>query len=340
MLILRGINFGSVHGASGVTGFFGGDEYPHHGLYRKLFKDKFNFGGMTEVAKTSTAYPHKGNTRLASDGYSIKRMFPRSVYFLLALFNIMLNAIGLSGPGLEFLLKQNKWQSKIWPFFLSFMLVKGTKEERLAEARYIVSLLKKYMHGIVYGIQLNFSCPNTKHGQEELIDEVHEVLAIFAELNVPLVPKFNILLSPEKVAAIMKDENCDAVCMGNTLPYSALKGRIPAWAYHVIRATSWLKKFGGGGLSGKYLFPLLCDWLVEARQVGMPKPIIACGGISRRRDIYQLWERFPFVQAISIGTIAITRPWRVSKLIDYANRRFEKPRPARHSVPRATYLQQ
>lgn len=340
MLILRGINFGSVHGASGVTGFFSGDEYPHHHLYRKLFKGKFNFAGMTEVAKTSTAYPHKGNTGLASDGYSIKRMFPRSVYFLLAFFNILLNAIGLSGPGLEFLLQQNKWQSRTKPFFISLMLVKGTKEEMLAEAKYMVSLLKKYMHGVVYGIQLNSSCPNTKRGQDELVNELHEVLAIFAELNVPLVPKFNILLSPQKVAEIMKDPNCDAVCVGNTLPYSELEGRIPTWAYHVIRATSWLKKFGGGGLSGKYLFPLLYEWLKEARQVGMPKPIVACGGISRRKNIYQLWERFPFVQAVSIGTIAITRPWRVKSLIDYGQELFKKPRPARHSLPRTTYLQQ
>ncbi len=323
---LRGIEFGSVFGASGVTGFFSGAEYPHHKIYKKLFRKKFNFEGMTHVSKTATAFKHKGHTRLANDGYSVKRLFPSSVYFLLALFNILLNAIGLSGPGIKFLLNLGIWQRWTKPFVISLMAVGKTKEERLKEWRNIVSHLKEETFSTSYAVQPNFSCPNQENKQEELMGEVFEVLDILGELNVPIIPKFNLLLRPEKVKEVMQHPQCDAVCMSNTIPYGDLKGLIPDRVLNIIRLTSWLKKYGGGGLSGKYLYPLLTDWLRRAKKTEMPKPIIACGGISRRKHIYELWDRFSLVEGVSIGTVAITRPWRVKKMIDYGNRRFKMHR--------------
>ena len=51
---LRGIEFGSVIGASGIQGFFG-EGYPYHRYPKLLFPRSFKFDGMTFTAKTTSS---------------------------------------------------------------------------------------------------------------------------------------------------------------------------------------------------------------------------------------------------------------------------------------------
>ena len=69
-MILRGINFGKVWGASGVQGFYG-EGYWYH-KYLKPFG--LDFEGMTFVSKTVTRYQRIGNMQLKNERPA--RLFP------------------------------------------------------------------------------------------------------------------------------------------------------------------------------------------------------------------------------------------------------------------------
>ncbi len=183
---LREIEFGSVFGASGVMGFFG-EGYPYHKIFR--FIPGFSFESVTLVAKTATTMPRAGNMPLAADRLTPRDFKPECIW--VHPWNATaLNAVGLSGPGIDFLLSTGRWQARTDNFFLSFMSVGDTKESRLLELRIFCDTLKKALpdfHGHI-GLQLNFSCPNTGHGQAMLLDEGSDALTIASELDIPLVP--------------------------------------------------------------------------------------------------------------------------------------------------------
>ena len=114
-MILRGIDFGCVHGASGVQGFFGEGYWFH-----KVPIIGPNFNGMTFVAKTTTLNAREGNMPLKSD-YTPRDMFPKCVV-VKPLSGVVLNAVGLSGPGAKALLDTGLWQRRSKkPFFISFI---------------------------------------------------------------------------------------------------------------------------------------------------------------------------------------------------------------------------
>lgn len=321
-MILRNINFGGALGASGVTGFFSGEEYKYHWLYKKLVLG-FSFEGMTFVGKTFTFDYNKGNTKLAADGYSIAEWFPDSIKAF-PMHDAFLNAVGLSNPGAKFFLEEeDNWYQLIKPFMLSFMAIGKTRDQRLMETRLFVEMLLRCKKDFKapFALQINFSCPNVKHPQEELLDEVFDVLDIAAKLGVPLVPKFNLLIKRDVVRTIADHPACDAICVSNTIPYGEFPNDID-WE-KICGKESPLKKYGGGGLSGRPLFPLLCRWLTDIHNdVSFPKPILAGGGIMSNKDIVTL-SKFDYVTGVSIGSGVIRYPWRVQGMIKTANRLFK-----------------
>ncbi len=321
---LRNINFPPVIGASGVQGFFSGYEYKYHKIFDNLIWG-FDFEGMGFVGKTMTFESHKGNTQLASDGYSIKKFLPDSIWAN-HFKGVGLNSVGLSNPGAKFLLDQDIWQKRTDSFMLSFMAISKTPETRLEETRLFVETFKIYLSSFKgkVALQVNFSCPNVGHDQIGLLKEVAEILNILSRLDIPLVPKFNVLLSADSMSTIMKHEACDAICISNTLPFGERPDMVD-WKRFFPNGSPLAKhKYGNGGLSGKPLFPLLMEWLTEAEKLRPQKPIIAGGGILKRSDVVQL-SRFSSVKAISLGSVAFLRPWRIRKIIragyDYFGKR-------------------
>jgi len=212
-MILRGISFGPVLGASGVQGFFG-EGYPYHHWAHLL---GLNFTGMTFVAKTTTLQPRTGNMKLASDGITPVRLLPDCIHVSARswLQGAALNAVGLSGPGAEALFNDGRWQKRTKPFMLSFMSVAETKQERMQELRGFVTLLKSFLPGFnaPIALQINFSCPNVGHDPSELLGEIEEALEIATVLDIPLIPKLNVDAPPEIAVTLSSNPRCGAICL-------------------------------------------------------------------------------------------------------------------------------
>jgi dihydroorotate dehydrogenase len=304
-MILRGIEFGPVHAASGAMGFFG-EGYWFHRLGRPFGLD---FNRVTLVAKTTTLEANPGNMRLNAD-FTPAELFPDCIKVNMRTGST-LNAIALSGPGARALFDTRRWQGHKRPFFLSFMSVKGARDERMAELNAFIWMLKaelvRFRSRI--GLQINFSCPNTGHALAELADEVGEALDMAAFLGIPLVPKFNVNFSPAQAAELGRHQACDAICISNTLPWADLPGDVRLAEFGSLESP--LAHLKGGGYSGPYLYRRVLDWIVDARSAGYAKPFVAGGGIREPWQAVQLRALAGANSAIFLGSIAMTRGWRL-----------------------------
>jgi dihydroorotate dehydrogenase len=327
---LRGIDFGSVLDASGVEGFFR-EGYRHHGLLKMM---GLNLKGCTFVAKTTPLRKREGKMPMRKDGITPKEFLPRcimpnfrpgNIALSLRMFRegIMLNAVGLSSPGAEALFETGRWQELPDPFWISFMSTATTPEERLVEVEEFVELFKGYLPWFraPVGIQWNFSCPNVGLNSDELTKEVMAVLEAGSILGIPQMPKFNILAPIWAVREISCSPCCDAICVSNTAHWDDLPtvgiNRVKLFGTDI----SPLAKFGGGGLSGKPLLPLVAQWVNKAKCARIEKPINAGGGILSPNDVERL--RWMGASSIFIGSVANLRWWRTGRIIRRAHKLFK-----------------
>jgi dihydroorotate dehydrogenase len=303
---LRGIPFGNVLSASGVQGFFG-EGYWFHPYLKPFGLDLSNF---TFVAKTTTLEARPGNLRLRDD-FTPAELMPNCIH-VKPWQGVALNALGLSGPGVAALLQTGRWQVRQKPFFISFMSVDTTAQGRLDELKGFIELFGRYLpqFNAPVGLQINYSCPNVGLHLDGLVNEVWDGLSIASRLGIPLMPKFNVMLPPMIAKEIGEHPACDALCISNTIPYGQLSDRIN-WE-KLFGSSSPLRRYGGGGLSGRPLLPLLLEWLVEIRRLGFTNPINAGGGIL---SLHDAWRVLDFgADSIFLGSIAFLRPWRVRKI--------------------------
>ncbi len=311
---LRNIDFGNILGASGVQGFFGeGNEYWHHKI--PFFHP--DFSGMTFVAKTTTLNARIGNMPL-DDKLRPKELLPKCIA-IKWFSKDALNSIGLSGPGAKALLEMGLWQQRTKPFFISFMSVESGEEKRLIELTEFVELLRWYLPDFKakIGLQINFSCPNAGLDTSLLVNEIDEALKIASVLDIPLIPKFSVVqISTSDAKKIGKNRYCDALCISNTIPWD----KLPLTMQLRFGLVSPLARFGGGGYSGPYLLPLVKKWVEEAKTEDITIPINAGGGIFSIEDVNSLY--YADADSIFIGTVAMLRPWRVSKIISHVNRLY------------------
>ncbi len=309
---LRSIEFGPVIGASGVNGWFGEGYFYHRALH---LVPGFTFAGVTFTAKTTTFGPRAGNMPFAKNGYSPREIYPACIVVRPGA-GVVLNAVGLGGPGLKFLLDIGRWQKIEKPFLLSFSALAKTKEERLEEMRSAAEMLRdaKADFRAPFALQINFSSPNSGHDQRVLAEEIHELLAIASTIGVPLVPKISVLIAPDIAGQILRDPNCDALCVSNAVPWKDLPPEVRKVFFQT--QTSPLERFGGGGISGKYLLPLVVQWLDQFRKFNPGKPVIAGGGILRPRDVDELAA--VGASAVSPGSVVMLRPWNMRRIIKRA----------------------
>jgi dihydroorotate dehydrogenase len=226
------------------------------------------------------------------------------------------------------MLELEKWQDRGEPFQISIALDGATLEEQLAEAREICKLLHEYMppgNIFPYAIQLNFSCPNTGHKQIEGENDIIAILKLFKEMlpGVVLIPKFAFTVAPETISRLQP--YCDAFCIGNTIPFGQIEDQVD-WqklfkggiSPLIKQLMKYVKGIFPGGLSGAPLFPVLVNWLERMEAHDPNVVIIAGGGIMKKKHIDRL-RGFCIVKAIALGSVAITRPWRLQSLIKYGN---------------------
>ncbi len=303
---LRGIEFGNILGASGVQGFFG-EGYWFHKMMRPL---GLNFDDVTFVSKTATLPSREGNMPLKAD-YTPKELFPECVKIYLRR-GIVVNAVGLSNPGIEPLLNTGMWQRRTCPFFISITSLADTPKKRLEEFREIIYTIgaRKDEFSAPFGLQVNLSCPNTEHNPRELINESEKVLNIAGELGVPVVPKYSIASAPmPAIFELNSHPECDALCISNAIPFSTFSD-----------TPSPLEKFNGGGVSGSALSSMVCDRIFELRKMGFTKPINGGGGILHSSDVKKYYDAG--ASSVFIGSVVLLRPWRIKAIKETANTIF------------------
>jgi dihydroorotate dehydrogenase len=140
----------------------------------------------------------------------------------------------------------------------------------------------------------------------------------YQTLGIPIMPKVSVTLAMDASKAIHDHPATDAICVSNTIPWGELPERVDWQA--LFGAESPLKEFGGGGLSGAPLLPIVADWVRSARTLGFDKPINAGGGVLGPSDVDIL--RDAGASSVFVGSIAMLRGWRLAKTIRHANHAF------------------
>lgn len=315
---LRGTNFGNVCAASGTLNFFGNGWW-YDIVYEHLFRGFKEIENCTFVSKTTTWDSRAGNMPLKKN-LQPKALLPDCIK-LYPFKGIILNAVGLSGPGAEALFAADVWQTIEKPFFISFMAVKKSRLERMLELDNFIELCQKEFPKFKapVGIQLNLSCPNTKHELKELEVETISALQRLSVLNVPIDLKVNVFFSTNLLKKIAEEKLCDVITVSNTIPFGNAADEIN-WEKLFYKGYSPLKKYGGGGLSGKAILFLVLRKIREMRNAGIEILIKGSGGIMHPDDVDKMKEAG--ADAIEFATVAMLRPWRVKKIIERANEIF------------------
>lgn len=326
MTTLRGINFGPCWQAAGVQGW-GGEGYWFHHLFLARFL--YDFRGSTRVAKTTTMWNNPGHMPLkrSYDNFAPVEKWPDCIWWNW-LDGRTLNAVGLAGPGAGMIANQLFCPPRLEPFMVSFMAVRKTLEERLAEFSEFVKLMNAHIRGTTYmtqiGLQINISCPNTGLDTTHLIEEARKMLDISAELPVPKIIKINVLPPVETVAEIAEHPECDAVCFTNALPFGSCERDIP-WKKLFPDGSPLARrntKFGGGGYSGPELLPLVAEYSKQLRLAKVVKPFNVGGGIRSARDVEYLFRHGwlkPGRDSIFFASAAMVRPWNIQPIIRKAH---------------------
>jgi dihydroorotate dehydrogenase len=312
---LRGIEYGHVFNASGARGFVG-EGYWFHRLTKPF---GLRYEGSTFVAKTTTLMPRVGNMPMGAGSRPLD-LFPECIVVKMRK-GVVLNAVGLSGPGALVLIE--RWrQMPLQRFVVSFMSVAADAEARLHEFKAFATLLKPLLDDKPeVALQINLSCPNVGLDTSHLVHESQGILdAAAAHLGCPIMLKLNALVSAEAACEMASHDACDAVVVSNTIPWGQLPDMID-WAGLFGKGPSPLAKFGGGGLSGKPLLPIVRRWIKDVRLLGLKKPIIAGGGILEARDAGTMMG--VGADAIELGSVSILRPWRVQGIIEFVRNKTE-----------------
>ncbi len=318
-MILKGIDLGHVLSASGARGF-SGEGYWFHEPWKPFGLD---YAGSTFVAKTTTRHPRPGNMPL--DGrHRPRELFPRCIV-VKPLAGVVLNAVGLSGPGAGRVI--GSWVHEARPpdpFVASFMCVDPLPEAWPAEARSFFDMLAAAEDRLPkMALELNLSCPNTGIDPSHLAEESDAILgaAMASGLRAPVLVKLNALVAPIAAARIAAHAACAALVVSNTIPWGQLPDRID-WQRLFGSEVSPLAHLGGGGLSGAPLLPIVRDWICSARRTaGVTKPIVGGGGVLSAKNADQLIDAG--AAAIELGSVSILRPWRVREIIRHVNQRLE-----------------
>jgi dihydroorotate dehydrogenase len=294
-----------VWAASGAQGFFGEGYWFHWFWYLLGYRPQM----LGFTAKTGTLPPRKGNMALTSN-YTPRDWFPDCIV-VNWWWQAMLNSVGIANPGLIALLATGRWQARTEPFWISVTSLAQTKPQRLEEYARIADILSNAKSGFSapFGLQVNLSCPNTGHHLPEFIKESDEVLKRLSVVGVPLMPKYSVASTPISVAMeLNQNADCAGICVSNTIPYDheGLGQRI------FKHRRSPLRRLGGGGISGRPLKSLVCNWIKALRDRGFEKHIHGGGGIWYPQDVVDYHAAGAW--SIFLGTVIAQAAWRVPGL--------------------------
>jgi dihydroorotate dehydrogenase len=323
---LRGIDFGYCWDMSGVRGFFG-EGYTYHKFLKPF---GLRFAESTFVSKTATMesrrgpdFGEPGNMRMLEDGITPAEFKPDCIRVDFR-NQVVLNAVGLSGPGVVKLFEDGRWQARTEPWVLSFASTAKTVEGRVWDFQAFLDMLRFYRPKFraPIALQQNFFCVNVEvvHEIEATIEEAWRCFELASTIlpDLSQVPKLSVLVPPEATLRLTSHPACDGVCVSNTVLWGQLPDRINWKKYFDHSGVSPLAHLGGGGLSGKDLLPPVLEWVQSARGLGLEKPIAAGGGVlAPRHADYVLHAG---ADAVAVGSMSLLRPWNMQRTINRANR--------------------
>lgn len=263
--------------AAGTSGY--GDELAGYG-------DLAALGAV--VTKSLAAYPWAGNPapRVAAWGEH------------------MLNAVGLSGPGVSAWREQELVRlrarratvvASIW----------GRSVADFAEA------IEQMRGAEVVAIEVNVSCPNLEDRSRMFAHSAAataEVVRACRHADVPLWVK----LSPNtpdlvEIAGAALDAGADALVLVNTLLGLVID----------VESRRAALGNGGGGLSGVGLHPVALRAVYECRAAMPMVPIVGVGGVATGEDAVAMMMAGADAVEVGTATFADPRaPWRVQRQMD------------------------
>ena len=272
-----------------ASGTFGYDGYGR-GLTSQM--DLSQLGAV--IPKTFTRYPREGNPepRWYPESYRVARETGEPV---------LLNAIGLTNPGIEAGLRELAPQWATWDAAV-LMSMSADSVDQFGE----MAGLTRGVEGFA-AIELNLSCPNVEQG--DLFSYTPEgtyqaVNAVKRHAEVPVLAK----LAPNvpdivPIARAAVDGGADALTICNTIPAMTidLESRRP-----VLGNVT-------GGLSGPGLHPVAVALVYKAAQA-VNVPIIGVGGIFTAEDALEFL--LAGATAVQIGSANLADLWAPFKVLD------------------------
>lgn len=241
---------------------------------------------------------------VSTKGLTLEPRLGNSVPRIAESRGVILNAVGLQNPGVEYFIKNDlEWLKATGTCVIANVAGKTLDDYERICAR---------LDGLVDMIELNISCPNVKSGGMAFgikPDTVEEVSARAKQgaKNTPLIVK----LSPnvESIAANAKAAErggADCISLINTLTGMAIdiERRKPIIANNT------------GGVSGAGVKPIAVRMTYEASQA-VKIPVIGMGGITCAEDAIEFL--IAGATAVQVGTANFTDPYAMPKIIEGLN---------------------
>jgi len=227
----------------------------------------------------------------------------------------MLNAVGLSGPGIP------RWIERDLPLLeREGATVVVSVWGRSADEYEVAAGLLAAVSARLAAVEVNLSCPNLSSGQGASHPMfAHDpamsagIVRGMARAGLPVWAK----LSPNtdrlvEVASAVADEGADAVTLVNTVRGRAVDPRTGAA----------LLGAGSGGLSGRAIHPVALRAVAEVRAALPGLAIVGAGGVGDADSALALLRAGADAVQVGTATFADPRaPWRIQRDVTRALRR-------------------
>lgn len=246
---------------------------------------------VTVITKTLTAEPRLGNLRMWAPWRAV-RPFCRS--------GACVNAVGLTNPGIDW------WQSGgYWTNYPTRGVIVSVKPDDVTEAAHMGYVLATMDR--VVGVELNASCPNVASlpgDKVRFVDGLYNALSDAYRGPVGVKLGFT---DPYREICRELDGRAAWFDLINTVPWSVVYPFRPS-------PLSRQKHGQSGGVSGSPIIGFARKALTVVKDTGIETPILSGGGIMTPEEA--VWRLEHGASAVSLGTVYLTRPWRVNRIID------------------------
>ena len=304
---LKGMNFGHALNAPGTRGFLG--ETPFS-LFNHMGS---SYEGSTFVAKATTLFPEIVRDKTFSPKLPSKQVMVKPIQ------GAILRPVEFLGPGLDTLME--KWKNEFSttsPYFISFISIAKTPEERILETHEFVRRISSSRNRMPgkFGVQLDMSYLNMNLDPDVIMGELESTLDLFKGTGIPVALKVSVLMPVWATVTISDHPSCDAIVCSDSLLWGKMSNQID-WEWIFGNSISPLAHLGGGELIGNPLQSVMANWVTLARSEGLTKPIVSGGGLLDKEHAETLIRAG--VSAIELGSVSSLRPWRIQNLTRFAN---------------------